>query len=130
MNRILVVDDNETFKRIIRKKVAERIDLAFDFAGNGIEASGLIEKNKPVMILLDLIMPVMDGMEFLTKLRNDPETKDIPVVIVTGSKRKGDVAKAAELGVTDYLLKPLNPDMLYKKFLYLLSKFGIEYKEN
>jgi len=75
---------------------------------------------KPVVILLDLNMPKINGIEFLELLRNDKSLKSIPVVVLTSSKNEEDVYKAYEKQVAGYLLKPVNPE----DFIKVMAEFG------
>ena len=72
-------------------------------------------REKPDLILLDYMMPVMDGFEVLTKLRADPELKATPVIMLTAEAQRGTVIKVAQLGVRDYLVKPFKGDLLIER---------------
>jgi CheY-like chemotaxis protein len=104
MARILVVDD-ETIVRQLFAKVLQNAGHDVALAANGREALSHMETRRPDLVLLDLVMPVMDGMAFLRVLRRRPEWKDVPVIVVSGVVDRHQVVKVAELGVQDYLLK-------------------------
>ena len=104
MARILIVDD-ETIVRQLFAKVLQNAGHDVALAANGREAISHMEACRPDLVLLDLVMPVMDGMAFLRVLRRRPEWKDVPVIVVSGVVDRQQVVKVAELGVQDYLLK-------------------------
>ncbi len=79
---------------------------------NGKMALKIVEKQKPDLILLDVLMPEMDGYEVCRRLKENPETKDIPVIFLTGQDQTADEAKGFELGAADYIHKPFSPPIL------------------
>ncbi len=102
--KILLVEDEEalqkTFTDILKQ---EGYDIAN--AMDGEKGLALAKSEKPDLILLDLILPKMHGFEVLQKLKADPATKDISVIVLTNLEGTGDVEKALELGATTYLVK-------------------------
>jgi two-component system cell cycle response regulator len=112
--KILSVDDSKTV-RIIIKKAFKNYDCDILEAGNGVEGLALAAKEPPDVILLDVTMPVMDGVEMLTKLKSDPALKTIPVVMLTAEGGKDNVLKIAKIGVRDYIVKPFKEDLLVQK---------------
>ena len=112
--KILTVDDSKTV-RIIVKKAFKTFDCEILEAGNGVEGLALAAKENPDLILLDVTMPVMDGVEMLTKLKSDPALKGIPVMMLTAEGGRDNVLKIAKIGVRDYLVKPFKEDVLIEK---------------
>lgn len=116
---ILLVEDNaqdlELTQRALRKgNVTNRIHIARDGAEaleflfcEGQHADRKIEDG-PKVILLDLKLPKVDGLEVLRRIKNDPRTKSIPVVVLTSSKEQRDVVDSYQLGVNSYIVKPVN----------------------
>ena len=109
--RILIVDD--TVKNIqvlgtILKKEAYQINVA----QNGKQALDVVGKVRPDLILLDVMMPEMDGFEACKRLKENPETADIPVIFLTAKVETEDIVKGFELGAVDYVTKPFNPTEL------------------
>ncbi len=105
---ILVVDDNRDLVRVITLNLeleGYEVMAAYD----GAEALRLIEERPPDLILLDIMMPVMDGWEVLRRLRGDPHTADIPVVIVTARTSDVDKIKGYSGGALEYVTKPFDP---------------------
>ena len=116
---ILLVEDNaqdlELALRALRKaKISNRIHVARDGAEaleylfcEGPHAARPIEQG-PNVILLDLKLPKIDGLEVLKKIKGDPRTRTIPVVVLTSSKEQSDVVASYQLGVNSYIVKPVN----------------------
>ena len=103
--KILSVDDSRMIHTLINKGFAP-YDVQMLFASNGAEGLEVAANEKPDVILLDVTMPVMDGVECLGKLKADPALKDIPVIMLTAEAGKENVLKIAKMGVRDYIVKP------------------------
>lgn len=112
--KVLTVDDSKTV-RIIVKKAFKAYDCEILEAGNGVEGLAVAAKENPDLILLDITMPVMDGVEMLTKLKADPALKAVPVMMLTAEGGRDNVLKIAKLGVRDYVVKPFKEDVLIEK---------------
>lgn len=113
-NKVLTVDDSKTV-RIIVRKAFKLYDCDVIEAGNGVEGLAVAAKENPSLILLDVTMPVMDGVEMLTKLKSDPALKGIPVIMLTAEGGREHVLKIAKIGVRDYLVKPFKEEVLIEK---------------
>ena len=109
---ILIVDDNEdnryTLQLMLESEGHERITCA----AGGNEAIALIEREKFSLVLLDLMMPDLNGDEVLKVIKSDPDQRDIPVVMISADTNADRVSQCIELGVDDYLPKPFNPTIL------------------
>src|SRR6266545_985276 len=109
---ILIVDDNEdnryTLQLLLESDGHERIASA----ASGNEAIALIEKEKFSLVLLDLMMPDLNGDEVLKLIKSDPDKRDIPVVMISADTDVEKVSQCIELGADDYLPKPFNPTIL------------------
>src|SRR5690606_35338863 len=112
--KILTVDDSKTV-RIIVKKAFKLYDCEILEAANGVEGLAMAAKEMPDLILLDITMPVMDGVEMLTKLKSDPALKVIPVIMLTAEGGRDNVLKIAKIGVRDYIVKPFKEEVLVQK---------------
>lgn len=112
--KLLTVDDSKTV-RIIVRKAFKGFDCEILEAGNGVEGLAVASKEMPDLILLDVTMPVMDGVEMLTKLKSDPALKGIPVMMLTADGGRDHVLKIAKIGVRDYLVKPFKEEVLIEK---------------
>lgn len=105
--RILVVDDEaELIKAIQIRLTASGYEVLN--ACDGPEGLKLAQKEKPDLILLDVLMPNMDGFQTLEKLKEDNQTKPIPVIMLTAKSQLEDVTKATNLGAEDYVVKPFD----------------------
>ncbi len=112
--KLLTVDDSKTV-RIIVRKAFKGYDLNILEAANGVEGLAIAAKEMPDLILLDVTMPVMDGIEMLTKLKSNPLVKNIPVIMLTAEGGRDTVLKIAKIGVRDYMVKPFKEDVLLDK---------------
>ena len=104
MKKVLLVDDMVVYREPIAA-VLEQSGYAPETAVNGKDAINKMRTSAPQLILLDVAMPEMDGLEFLRQIHMNPEWKEIPVVLVTAVSEKDYVLKARELGVRDCLVK-------------------------
>ena len=105
--KILSVDDSRMIHTLIGKGF-NGYDVQLVFASNGQEGLDVAAREMPDVILLDVTMPVMDGIECLGKLKADPALKDIPVIMLTAEAGKENVLKIAKMGVRDYIVKPFS----------------------
>jgi len=112
--KILSVDDSRTI-RLIVAKAFRPYDCTVCEAGNGEEGLAAAQREKPDLIILDVTMPVMDGVTMLTKLKENEELKTIPVIMLTAESGRDNVIHIARLGVRDYLVKPFKEDQLIEK---------------
>jgi len=110
-HKILIVDD-EKLILISTRIVLESVGYCVVTAASGEEAIGDAKEEKPGLILLDIMMPGIDGWETLSRLKEDAETKDIPVIIFTAREHSRGRQLAREMGAADYFQKPFEPDEL------------------
>ena len=103
-NYILVVEDDYFLRNLLLHKI-EQEKLPFDTAVNGSEALEKIKAKIPAVIILDLVLPDTDGFEVLEKIKKQPYTKDIPVIVVSNLGQKDEIERCLKLGANDYLIK-------------------------
>jgi two-component system alkaline phosphatase synthesis response regulator PhoP/two-component system response regulator VicR len=106
--KILAVDDNKNIVRLIQinlMKLGYDVDCAYD----GVECLKKVAVQKPDLIVLDIMMPRKDGFQTLKDLKSNPETADIPIIMLTAKAQDGDILKGWQSGVDCYLTKPFNP---------------------
>src|SRR5213082_3371557 len=108
---LLVVDDNELNRDMLRRRL-ERLGYKVSCAENGSEALKLLRTESFDLLLLDIIMPVMDGFEVLEQLKAEPLHRDIPVIVLSASDQLDHVVKCIQKGAQDYLTKPFSPVLL------------------
>jgi two-component system alkaline phosphatase synthesis response regulator PhoP len=106
--KILAVDDEKHIVRLIQVNL-ERAGYEVVTAGDGKEALEKVKSENPDMIVLDVMMPYMDGFEVLRTLKADQATRDIPVIMLTAKAQDADVFRGWQSGVDSYLTKPFNP---------------------
>jgi len=109
--RVLVVDDSPVIRELISVNL-ELEDFEVTTAENGEVALEVVRDVDPHVITLDVVMPRLNGFETVAKLRADPATAHIPVVLVTGRAQSTDIARGEQLGVEAYLTKPFEPSEL------------------
>ena len=102
--KILIVEDSKSNIDILVGALAENYELLV--AINGVNALEAVEENTPDLILLDIMMPGMDGYEVCFRLKNNPQYSDIPVIFLTAKTASKDIVKGLEVGAVDYLIKP------------------------
>ncbi len=112
--KLLTVDDSKAVRMIVRKAF-KSFDCEILEAANGVEGLAAASKDGPDLILLDVTMPVMDGIEMLTKLKADAKTKGIPVIMLTAEAGRENVMKIAKIGIRDYIVKPFKEEVLIEK---------------
>ena len=120
---LLIVDDSAAIRKILQRVLREtEIPLGEVIeASDGQQALELLEQRRVGLILSDINMPNMDGIELLRALRVRPEWKDVPVIMITTEGSQAKVKEAAELGATSYIRKPFNADQLRGKLTTILS---------
>jgi two-component system, OmpR family, alkaline phosphatase synthesis response regulator PhoP len=119
--KILVVDDEPTLISILSARL--------NFAGyevltasNGVQALEMAAKHSPHLVLLDIMMPEMDGFSVLIKMKENKKTRSIVIVMLTSKNETETIEKALQLGAVDYIVKPFNPGVLLDKLKKLLGK--------
>jgi len=106
-SRILVVDDNAQNLELLVAYL-ETLGCMVSTATDGMGALEQVRSQKFDLILLDIMMPRMSGFEVCRKLKTDPETRDIPIIMVTALKELGDIERGVEYGTDDFISKPVN----------------------
>lgn len=103
---VLVVDDVPLNLTLVTKMLS-RFDFKMRTAANGLQALDAVRQQRPDLILLDVLMPLMNGFETLEILRANPATADIPVIILSALNSNEDVVKGYNLGANDFITKPI-----------------------
>lgn len=108
---ILIVDDEPAIARLARARLVQD-GYAVTTAANGAEALGAIENDRPDLVVLDVMMPDMDGFEVLRRIRTSPQVSQLPVILLTARTSDADKVLGLHSGADDYMTKPFNPDEL------------------
>jgi two-component system, chemotaxis family, chemotaxis protein CheY len=122
--RALIVDDSSVMRKIVERSLRQAgigIIQVFE-AGNGAEALASVEQNKVDLILCDINMPVMDGLEFVKQLAGREKAKEIPIVMITTEGSEGHVVQALSAGARGYIRKPFTPDQVKEHVLPVLAE--------
>ena len=109
--RVLIVDDVETNRFILRDVILDMGNYPI-LAENGLQALKIVQHIKPQLIILDIAMPGMDGFEVCQKLKDNPLTRDIPIIFISAYDEPGDIVKGFEMGCEDYIVKPFIPEVV------------------
>jgi len=114
--KILIVEDEDILRLMYERRFSQDKTLTILTAADGAEGLALAKKEKPDIILLDVILPKLDGFSILQEVRSIKEMKKTPVIMFTNLGTPEDMAKGKELGATDYFVKvQLTPDQIYEK---------------
>ncbi len=117
---VLAVDDSKTIRKIVAKAFVP-YDCDVKEAENGIEGLAILGREKIDLIILDITMPVMTGVEMLTKLKGQPNLKDIPVIMLTAESGKDNVMQILKMGVKDYMVKPFKGEQLIERVVKIYT---------
>jgi DNA-binding response OmpR family regulator len=127
--KVLTVDDSRTIRMIV-KKAFQAFNCELFEAENGMEGLALAAKIIPDLIVLDITMPVMTGIEMLSKLKENIDLKAIPVIMLTAESGKDNVMNIVKMGVRDYIVKPFKGDQLIERARHILDlKRGAQPKQ-
>ncbi len=118
--KVLAVDDSKTIRKIVSKAFSA-YDCEIMEAENGIEGLSMVSNVKPDLIILDITMPVMNGVEMLGKLKGQPDMKDIPVIMLTAESGKDNVMQIVKMGVRDYMVKPFKGEQLIERVMKIVA---------
>ena len=122
--RALIVDDSSVMRKIVERSLRQAgIDLGKVVeAGNGAEALAALRENQFDLILCDINMPVMDGLEFVRQMGTVENAKGVPVVMITTEGSESHVVEALSRGARGYIRKPFTPDQVKEQVVPLLGK--------
>lgn len=121
MPKILIVDDEPDILELIHHTLSKE-DFEVDTAENGQMAIDRLKKIKPDLILMDVMMPVMDGMEACKRIKEDPKFSDIPIVFLTARSEEFAELAGFDAGADDYIAKPIRPRVLLSRLKAILRR--------
>lgn len=121
--RILIVDDSSVMRKIVERSLRQAgLDLGEVLeAGNGVEALALVRQHRFNLILSDINMPTMDGLEFVRQLKGENNADGVPVVMITTEASESHVVEALSSGARGYIRKPFTPDQVREYVTPLLE---------
>lgn len=118
--RVLVIEDDEEFLNILTHYLSGA-GYQVDKADTGEDGLEKLAKEIPDLVLLDLMLPGMDGYEVLAKIRGDERTRKTPLILITVQSKVSEIAKGLRLGANDYILKPFKPEQFLGRVASLLE---------
>jgi DNA-binding response OmpR family regulator len=118
---VLVVDDNEMNRDMLSRRL-RRQEYEVEVAENGEQALSMVKEKSYDLVLLDIMMPNISGYEVLERIKADPQTQNLPVIMISAVDDLDSVVRCIELGAEDYLFKPFNPVLLKARVGASLSK--------
>jgi putative two-component system response regulator len=128
-SRVLIVDDEPGNIKILSNVLAQ--DYALSVATNGRQALEIARVQSPDIILLDMIMPEMDGIEVCEALKASEETKDIPVIFVTSMSDTANEERGLDAGAVDYISKPISPPIVKARVkIHIQNYLSMQFLEN
>lgn len=122
---ILIIDDNASFRELLRIMLSNE-GYAVEAAEDAVEGGKAILAAQPDLVICDIDMPYMDGLELLSALRADPGTASLKVILLSGRKDVETLTRAEQLGALDYLIKPVTRERLLDSIDASLKKAGAD----
>jgi two-component system, chemotaxis family, sensor kinase CheA len=117
----IVIVDDDSRNRFALSSYLEGRGMEIHLLDSGFQTIEFLKDNKADIILMDMMMPEMDGFETIQRLKSNEQTRDIPIIAVTAQAMKGDREKCLEAGATDYVSKPINMKQLFESIEKLLK---------
>jgi len=127
--KILVIEDEADIAELV-KHYLEKEGFRVTIANTGVEALKLVKSDHPDLLILDLMLPEIDGIEVCKKMRNTPETAMIPIIMLTAKAEESDTIVGLELGADDYVTKPFSPKALVARVKALFRRLRRESEDN
>lgn len=120
---VLIVDDSQLIHQMYRLIFLRYKDCVFFDAMNGLEALEILSREKGVeLILLDINMPIMNGVQFMEKLQADGLYRNIPIIVISTEGKEADTVRALKLGARGYVVKPFKPEVLHELIAKVLGQ--------
>ena len=120
--KVLIVEDDRSIQMVLELVLARMAKCEVFVASEGPQGLEMIRSKKPDFVLLDLMLPGMDGFEICRLAKADPETRAIPIIFLTAQPQSAAVAKAKELGAAGYIIKPFDPIKIIDQINEALAK--------
>ena len=120
--KVLVVEDDRSIQMVLELVLARMAKCEVLLAGEGRQGLAMIKQHKPDVVLLDLMLPGIDGFEICQRAKEDPETRHIPIIFLTAQPQPSAIARAMSLGAAAYLIKPFDPTTIVSQINEALAK--------
>lgn len=127
--RILVIEDDEDIQTLINHNLS-REGFKVTISGNGVDGLNKVRQDSLDCVILDLMLPGMDGLEICRKIKRDPKTQHIPIIMVTAKGEESDIIVGLELGADDYVVKPFSPKVLVARVRSILRRTNQDFFDN
>ena len=124
ISRILIADDNQANCELLDAYLAD-LDCEVDFAVDGQDTLDKVQSFQPDLLLLDIMMPKLNGFEVCQQIKSDPELRRTMVLMVSALNERGDIERAVQAGTDDFLSKPVNQIELVKRVQNMLKLKGV-----
>lgn len=118
--KILIVEDEESLLKLESILLTSK-GYAVEGVADGLAAIEAVKKSRPDLVLLDIMLPQIDGFEVCRRIKSDPETSDIPVIMLTAKKSREDMARGEEVGADWYITKPFKSAMVIETIQRFIS---------
>ena len=122
LSKVLVVEDDVDIQKVVRMSLKVRGTKDVVVVSNGEECLAVAGDLKPDLILLDVMMPKLDGYQTCRRLKENPDTKAIPIIFLTAKAQQFEMKQGLEAGALGYLVKPFDPMTLHDQIVALLSR--------
>lgn len=119
--KILIIEDDPSFLRAV-SHIVEKEGYNVTTASNGMTGLRMAKEDKPDLLILDVMLPGLDGFEICSRLRNEPETAKLPIIMLSAKGQEADRTTGLKVGADEYLTKPVNRELLLEKLTSLLAK--------
>lgn len=120
-NEILIIDDDELTRKLIQRILEREFQFPVSTFGNGLEGLEYAQKNSPELIILDLMLPGMNGFDVLKELRNEEASEKIKIILVSARSRSDDIERGFDLTADEYITKPFQPKEFVARVRKLLK---------
>ena len=118
---ILIIEDDPSFSRAINH-IVEKEGYNVDTASNGMTGLRMVKENPPDLLILDVMLPGLDGFEICSQLRGEPTTASLPIIMLSAKGQETDKETGLKVGANEYLTKPVNRELLLETINKLLSE--------
>jgi len=119
--KVLIIEDDPSFSRAV-SHIVEKEGYSVITASNGITGLRMAKEDKPDLLILDVMLPGVDGFEICSRLRNEPQTTKLPIIMLSAKGQEADKTTGLKVGADVYLTKPVDRAVLLEKLTSLLAK--------